>query len=115
MTQFIAKRLSVRHIIVRARWALLGLSLRLCMSVCNGFTTEVYEFTYSLRTLRHVPFGMHFVHTSWSTEVTCRNELCQNFDINKELFVIHHATVDLTVQCNGRPKLLVGQMVKGKG
>ena len=24
------------------------------MSVRNGFTTEVYEFTYSLRTLRHV-------------------------------------------------------------
>ena len=25
-----------------------------CMSVRNGFTTEVYEFTYGLRTLRHV-------------------------------------------------------------
>ena len=25
------------------------------MSVRNGFTTEVYEFTYDLRTLRHVP------------------------------------------------------------
>ena len=26
-----------------------------CMSVRNGFTTEVNKFTYSLRTLRHVP------------------------------------------------------------
>ena len=26
-----------------------------CMSVRNGFTTEVYEFTYSVCTLRHVP------------------------------------------------------------
>ena len=26
-----------------------------CMCVRNGFTTEVYEFTYSVRTLRHVP------------------------------------------------------------
>ena len=26
-----------------------------CMYVCNGFMTEVYEFTYSLHTLRHVP------------------------------------------------------------
>ena len=30
-----------------------------CMYVCTyvrkGFTTEVYEFTYDLRTLRHVP------------------------------------------------------------
>ena len=25
------------------------------MYVRNGFTTEVYEFTYSVRTLRHVP------------------------------------------------------------
>ena len=25
------------------------------MYVCNGFTTEVYVFTYSLQTLRHVP------------------------------------------------------------
>ena len=43
------------------------------------------------------------------------SELRQNFDINKELFVIRRATVDLTVQCVGRPKLLVGQMIKGKG
>ena len=28
-----------------------------CMSVRNGFTTEVYEITYGLRTLRHVPLG----------------------------------------------------------
>ena len=26
-----------------------------CMYVRNGFTTEVYEFTCSVRTLRHVP------------------------------------------------------------
>ena len=26
-----------------------------CTSVRNGFTTEVYEFTYSVCTLRHVP------------------------------------------------------------
>ena len=26
-----------------------------CMYVRNGFTTEVYEFTYSVCTLRHVP------------------------------------------------------------
>ena len=26
----------------------------ICMYVRNGFTTEVYEFTYSVRTLRHV-------------------------------------------------------------
>ena len=34
-----------------------------CMSVCNGFTTEVYEFTYSVCTLRHVPVLVsHRVH-----------------------------------------------------
>ena len=27
----------------------------MCMSVRNGFKTEVYEFTYSVCTLRHVP------------------------------------------------------------
>ena len=31
---FIAKRLSVRFIIVQARWALVDLSLRLCLYVC---------------------------------------------------------------------------------
>ena len=36
------------------------------------------------------------------------SELRQNFEINKELFVIRRATVDLTVQCLGGPKLLVG-------
>ena len=36
------------------------------------------------------------------------SELCQNFEINKELFVICRTTVDLTVQCLGGPKLLVG-------
>ena len=29
------------------------------MYVCNGFTTEVNEFTYSLQTLRHVPLLVH--------------------------------------------------------
>ena len=33
--------------------------------------------------------GFDFVHNSWSTEVMCRNKSCHNFDINKELFVIH--------------------------
>ena len=58
----IAERLSVRHIIVRARRALMGpdsevvlVCMYVCMSVRNGFTTEVYEFTYSVCTLRHVP------------------------------------------------------------
>ena len=54
----IAERLSVRHIIVRARRALMGPYSEVvfvCMSVRNGFTTEVYEFTYSVSTLRHVP------------------------------------------------------------
>ena len=41
-------------------------------------------------------------------------ELRQNFN-NKELFVIRRATIDLTIQCVGRAKLLVGQMVEGKG
>ena len=31
-------------------------------------------------------YGREFVHTSWSTEVTCCNKLRQTFDINKELF-----------------------------
>ena len=31
--------------------------------------------------------GRGFVHTSPSTEVTCRNKLRQSFNINKELFV----------------------------
>ena len=58
----IAERLSVRQIIVRARRALMGpysevvlVCMYVCMSVRNGFTTEVYEFTYSVCTLRHVP------------------------------------------------------------
>ena len=59
---FIAERLSVRHIIVRAWRALMGPysevvleCMYVCMSVRNGFTTEVYEFTYSVCTLPHVP------------------------------------------------------------
>ena len=43
---------------MRARRAFMGPyseAVLVCMSVCNGFTTEVYEFTYSVRTLRHVP------------------------------------------------------------
>ena len=61
----IAERLSVRHIIVRAWWARQAFMgpysevVLVCMYVCvyvrNGFTTEVYEFTYSVCTLRHVP------------------------------------------------------------
>ena len=40
-----------------------------------------------------------------STEVKCRKKLRQNFDINKELFMNpSRATIDLTVQCIGRPK-----------
>ena len=35
----------------------------------------------------HFKNGSGFVHTSLSTEVTCRNKLRQSFDINKELFV----------------------------
>ena len=31
----------------------------LCMSVRNGLMTEVYKFTYSLRTLQHVPLLVH--------------------------------------------------------
>ena len=54
---------------MRARRALMGpysevvlvcmyVCMYVCMSVRNGFTTEVYEFTYSVCTLRHVPvFG----------------------------------------------------------
>ena len=58
----IAERLSVRHIIVQARRALMRpysevvlVCMYVCMSVRNGFTTEVYEFTYTVCTLRHVP------------------------------------------------------------
>ena len=43
---------------MRARRALMGPYsevVLVCMSVRNGFTTEVYEFTYSVCTLRHVP------------------------------------------------------------
>ena len=32
--------------------------------------------------------GRGFVHTSRSTEVTCRNKLRQSFDINKELVLL---------------------------
>ena len=62
MPLIIAERLSVRHIIVRVRRVLMGpyseivlVCMYVCMSVRNGFTTEVYEFTYSVCTLRHVP------------------------------------------------------------
>ena len=44
-----------------ARWALTGPYsevVLVCMSVRNGFTTEVYEFTYSLHTLGHMPLLM---------------------------------------------------------
>ena len=37
-----------------------------CMSVRNGFTTEVYELTYSLRTLRHVPLLVR-LSSRWKT------------------------------------------------
>ena len=54
------RTLSVRHIIVRARRALMGpysdvvlVCMYVCMYVRNGFTTEVYEFTYTVCTLRH--------------------------------------------------------------
>ena len=30
-----------------------------CMSVRNGFTTEIYGFMHSLRTFWHVPLRMH--------------------------------------------------------
>ena len=43
---------------MRARRALMGPYsevVLVCMSVRNGFTTEVYEFTYSVCTLRRVP------------------------------------------------------------
>ena len=33
-----------------------------CMSVRNGFTTEVYEITYGLRTLRHVRIFFFWTH-----------------------------------------------------
>ena len=53
--EIIAERLSVRHIIVRARRALMGpyfevvlVCMYVCMSVRNGFTTEVYEFICNL-------------------------------------------------------------------
>ena len=37
-----------------------------CMSVRNGFTTEVYEITYGLRTLRHVPLLVR-LSSRWKT------------------------------------------------
>ena len=37
--------------------------------------------------VREFANGREFVHTSRSTEVTCRNKIRQSFDINKELFV----------------------------
>ena len=45
----IAERLSVRHIIV---WNMVGAygalaCLYVCLYVCKGFMTEVYEFTYT--------------------------------------------------------------------
>ena len=47
---------------MRARRALMGpysevllVCMYVCMSVRNGFTTEVYKFKYSVCTLRHVP------------------------------------------------------------
>ena len=60
MVMLIAKHLSVRHIIVRALMGpysevVLVCMYVHCMYVCNGFMTEVYEFTYSVCTLRHVP------------------------------------------------------------
>ena len=54
----IAEHLNVRHIIVWAWRALMWPYTEVvlvCMYVHNRFTTEVYKFTYSLRTLRHVP------------------------------------------------------------
>ena len=33
----------------------MNVCMYVCMSVRNGFTTEVYEFTYRLCTLQHVP------------------------------------------------------------
>ena len=51
---------SVRHIIMRARRALMGplsevvlVHMYVCMSVRNGFMTELYKFTYSV----YVPSG----------------------------------------------------------
>ena len=55
---------------MRARRALMGpysevvlvcmyVCMYVCMSVRNGFTTEVYEFTYSVCTLQHVPVLVH--------------------------------------------------------
>ena len=47
---------------MRARRAPMGpysevvlVCMYVCMSIRNGFMTEVYEFTYSVCTLRHVP------------------------------------------------------------
>ena len=47
---------------MQARRALMGpysevvlVCMYVCMSVHNGFTTEVYEFTYSVSTHPHVP------------------------------------------------------------
>ena len=36
------------------------------MPVRNGFTTEVYKFTYGLRTLRHVPLLVR-LSSRWKT------------------------------------------------
>ena len=58
MIMLIAEHLSMRHIIVRVRRALMGpysevvlVLMYVCMSVRNGFMTEVYEFTYCVCTL----------------------------------------------------------------
>ena len=47
MSVFIAKRLSMRLIIVQAWWALVGSYsgvVHVCMSVCNGFMIWVYTY-----------------------------------------------------------------------
>ena len=62
MVMLIAEHLSVRHIIVQGRRALMRpysevvhVFMYVCMSVRHGFTIEVYEFTNSVCTLWHVP------------------------------------------------------------
>ena len=76
----IAKQLSVRLIIMQVRWALVGSQsevVLVCMSVHNGFTIEIYEFTHSLCT-----FVAHVNHDAIVMEIEVENledrKRCQN-------------------------------------
>ena len=88
---------------------------RIEMRLYTGFSYQVFTRDGDNprgRSPSGLSIGRGFVHTSRSTEVTCRNKLRQDYVrisiLTRELFVIRRATVDLTVGCVGRPKLLVG-------